>query len=77
MKRKEQTLYWVLNNLLTNIHLSITCLVPRRLLEKLDFSSDCLRTRLYRALQCSCGMLIWCNDDLYTEVRLFSPITMG
>ena len=28
-------------------------------------------------LQCSCGILIWCNDDLFTEVRLFSPITMG
>ena len=45
-KKKEQTLYWVLNELLTNIHLSITCLVPRCLLEKLDFWSECLGTRL-------------------------------
>ena len=41
-KIKEQTLYWVLNGLLTNVHLSITCLIPRRL----DFPSDCLGTRL-------------------------------
>ena len=46
VKRKEQTSYWVLNESLTNVHLSITCLVPRHLLEKLDFSSECLGTRL-------------------------------
>ena len=46
VKGKEQTLYWVLNELLTYVHLSITRLVARRLLEKLDFSSECLGMRL-------------------------------
>ena len=72
VKRKEQT-YWVLNELLTNVHLSITCLVPRHLLGFFE----CVSGNEARALQCSCGMLIWYNDELFTEVRLFSPITMG
>ena len=70
VKRKKQTLYWVLNKLLTNVHMSITCLLPRHLLEWVSGNEP-------RGLQCSCGILIWCNDDLFTEVRLFSPTTMG
>ena len=71
MKRKEQTLCWALNELLTNVHLSITCLIPRIGFFKRVSGNEA------RALQCSCSFRIWCNDDLFTEVRLFSPKTMG
>ena len=46
VKRKEQTLYWALNELLTNIHLSINIASFPGACSKSDFSSECLGTRL-------------------------------
>ena len=58
VKRKEQTLgiEWLEHYIAS---------FPGTCLKKLDFSSECLHGNEARALQCSCSMLIWFNDDLF------------
>ena len=63
-------MYWVLNELLTNIHLNIpVASFPGVCLKNQIFSSELVPGNEARALQCSCSILTWCNDDLVLSLK--------